>query len=207
MLRIKTAATVEPVTPDEAKAHASVHSTAAEDTQMIAGMISAARQKFEDEAAFQVSQATYEWELMPWLIETDGEGRQFFNLPLRPALSVVSIGDLVAPAAEIVEDLEADPPIVGVPAVVGDWTFAVDRRGVGRVRLNDGISLTEETVVEFTAGYADPTGQQVHGAPWPVKQAIMMLVAHWYMNREAYGDSMKATPRTFDSIVSQYRLA
>jgi len=195
MLRLKTAATVEPVSLAAAKAHASVHPTATDDDETLALMVSAARAKFEDESAYLLSQRTYEWEIDSTFVLTDAVG-SYILLPVRPALSVVSITGLTAPDP----DAEPDP-------IVGDWTFDVDLQGVGRIRLNEGIAITDEVVVEFTAGSPDPVENEIHAAPAHAKLAIMALVSHWYMNREAYGARAYPVGGSFESVVRNFRLA
>lgn len=199
MLRLKTAATVEPVTLAEVKSHANIHSTASDDDTWIADILRpAARLKFEDEAKYLLAQRTYELEIQPSDVGVDSAGNSVILLPVRPALAVVSIGDLVTPDP----DAEPDP-------IVGDWTLDVDERGVGRIRLNEGISIDEETVIEFTAGFADPVDQEPHGAPPMAKLALLALIAYWYRDREAY--QMRFTnitnPASFESVVRNFRLA
>ncbi len=54
--------------------------------------------------------------------------------------------------------------------------------------------------VEFTGGYDT--------VPPVLKQAIIMLVAHWYENREAVnvGNSVTEMPMAVESILSRYRV-
>jgi uncharacterized phiE125 gp8 family phage protein len=61
--------------------------------------------------------------------------------------------------------------------------------------------VTDAVVVRFTAGYGD-SGESV---PAPLRQAILMLVAHWYMNREAVGTVGEEIALAFDALTGPYR--
>jgi uncharacterized phiE125 gp8 family phage protein len=55
--------------------------------------------------------------------------------------------------------------------------------------------------IDFVAGY----GLAVD-VPDPIKQALMMLVAHWFENRESSSESrLVETPFGFNEIISTYR--
>lgn len=58
--------------------------------------------------------------------------------------------------------------------------------------------------VEFTAGWANAAA-----VPADVKVAIRMLAAHWYANRDAYGDvgTVNETPQGFQRVCNKYRLS
>ena len=42
--------------------------------------------------------------------------------------------------------------------------------------------------------------------PQPIKQAILLMVAHLYANREAVGEAMQAVPMAVDALLAPYRL-
>lgn len=50
--------------------------------------------------------------------------------------------------------------------------------------------------VRFVAGYSD--------VPEPLRHAILMLVAHWYENREVIGDP-RQVPYAVEALISPYR--
>ena len=58
--------------------------------------------------------------------------------------------------------------------------------------------------IDVTAGYG-PSGVDV---PSPLRQAIMMLVAHWYEHRGAVGHDLATalTPQGFDALIAPYRV-
>lgn len=200
MLRIKTPATVEPVTLSEAKLHAGVHPDTTDDDSMLEGIIAAARVKFEEESRYLLTERTFEWEVNATDVGVDREGKNVLILPVRPVLAVNSIGDLTEPS-------ESEE---------GDWKLDVDDKGVGRIRLADGISISEETIVEFTAGYPIEIGEEEEAKPAVVggaeltlaKRAILMLVAHWYRNREGYDErNIRSVAGTFESVVRNFQYA
>jgi hypothetical protein len=61
-------------------------------------------------------------------------------------------------------------------------------------RLNTGITIT------YTAGY-DP-GEE----PEELLQAILLLVGHWYLNREAVGQGMNEAPFAVTALADQRRV-
>jgi len=58
--------------------------------------------------------------------------------------------------------------------------------------------------IEYTAGYPDKASIFT-----PLRQAILMLAAHWYENRAAYaqdGRSPTDVPTAFEALIDNYRL-
>lgn len=55
--------------------------------------------------------------------------------------------------------------------------------------------------VTWTAGY----GSAAANVPTPIRQAILLLVGHWYENREAVGSDMKEVPMAVNSLVLPFR--
>ena len=58
--------------------------------------------------------------------------------------------------------------------------------------------------IDVTAGYG-PSSVDV---PAPLRQAVMMLVAHWYEHRGAVGHDMAGAvpPHGFDALIAPYRI-
>ena len=54
--------------------------------------------------------------------------------------------------------------------------------------------------VEFDSGFG-----AVADVPQALKQAILLLVSHWYENREAVGDNMSKVPMAVDMLIAPYR--
>ncbi|OWK37893.1 hypothetical protein [Fimbriiglobus ruber] len=81
-------------------------------------------------------------------------------------------------------------------------TWAADTTGYpARVILPPTLPLVNQTTkptvrVTFTAGYADPPSMAV--------QAVRLLAAHWYTNREAFGNEMKELPAGWLSVCKRF---
>jgi uncharacterized phiE125 gp8 family phage protein len=95
----------------------------------------------------------------------------------------------------------------GVPQPLspGEWRFY---RGSepGSLRAQPGAGPAEPVngiEIEFVAGY----GEDGSSVPGPLRQAILLLAAHWYENREASVDFGNGTmPQALDRLLSTYRL-
>jgi uncharacterized phiE125 gp8 family phage protein len=57
--------------------------------------------------------------------------------------------------------------------------------------------------IEFTCGYGDPSD-----VPQPIKQAIKLLLTHWYENRSnvVVGTTASEIPMTVEAILGAYKL-
>ncbi|MDO9125489.1 MAG: head-tail connector protein, partial [Parvibaculum sp.] len=53
--------------------------------------------------------------------------------------------------------------------------------------------------VDFTAGYGAAAA-----VPAPLKQAVLLLAAHWFENREPLGNGVEL-PLTVSALVARYR--
>ncbi len=163
-LRTYTAATEEPVSLAEMKLHLRVDHT--EEDAMIASLITTAREQVELEARRTLCTATLEQRLERW--PWAGE----FVLYRGPVQSITSItytdkdgtGGTMA-SGDYVFYKETDPPML-VLAPNAVWP-AVD--------LMPGYSIA----IRYVAGYGAATA-----VPQRYKQAIKLLVGHWYENRE-----------------------
>lgn len=151
----------EPVTLDEARAHLRVDETG--EDALIVGLVTAARTMLEAETrrAF-VSQG---WQLT---LDAWPQTRRI-DLGLAPVVSVDELAvDGVALDASLYDTgLRHDPPRIAL------------KRNAALPDPDDGV---EGITVSFTAGYGDASA-----VPQPLKQAILMLTAHWYENRMAGG--------------------
>lgn len=164
-LVLVTPPAAEPVSLPEAKAHLRVD--IADDDALISTLITAAREYCE---AFQNrAYITQTWQL--WL-DAWPEGREI-KLPKPPLQRVNGIRyygedgiEYILPSEDYFVDTQSEPGRV-VLAPGKSWP---------------GIALrpTNGVVVEFVAGYGNATA-----VPQRVKQAILLLVGHWYEHREA----------------------
>ena len=118
-------------------------------------------------------------------------------LPFPPVLEVVSIQYRGAdgvyqtlPAA----DYETD--IGGVYPVSGSWPFVSGRGDNVRIRFKVGCARKNDA------------GDFVSDVPEPIRFAVLLLVAHWYRNREAVviGAAVTDLPFAVDALLQPYRV-
>lgn len=180
----------EPVSVSEAKLHLRVDG-ADEDT-LISGLITAARQYVEDYT--QRALITQTWRL---LLDEFPNG-DTIHVPLPPLQSVNSV-----------TYYDEDGALQTLPTT----DYHVDPESAqGRVVLTDGKCWpTTQTrpnavTIEFVAGYGDAAS-----VPQAIKQAILLLVAHWYEHREAVvigtsGNVAKEAAFAVDALLTPYRV-
>ena len=176
---------LEPVSLAEAKAHLRVD-TASEDT-FIAGLITTSRLQVEAILALALIAQNWTWRFDVW-------PRKSVTFPMGPVSAVASVriqnSDLsfttLAPATYIV-DGRAEPPRL-IP--------------VGGMFANPGVAALGVEIA-FTAGY----GATAADVPTPLKQAILLLVAHWFENREPALDGALAVrfPDAVIGLLEPYR--
>lgn len=159
-----TEPSVEPVTLEEAKLHCRVD--ASEDDDLISGLITSARdwvESFDNRALI-----TQTWEL----ILDSFPGSDILKLPLPPLQSVSSI--------KYIND-------AGIEATFATTDYTVDWRSEpGRIRLMENESWPSVDLyiwngvrIRFICGFG-----LAASVPERYKQAIKLLVGHWYENRE-----------------------
>jgi uncharacterized phiE125 gp8 family phage protein len=173
-------------------------STSVED-DLIESLITTAR---EDCESFQNrAYITQTWEL--WLDEFPSV--DFIEIPLPPLQSVTSIKYYTA-------DTEATAYEPGAETPVGtDTYFTDDKSEPGKVCLKHGKSWPSTTLrphngvcITFVAGYGD-----ADDVPKAVKQAILLLIGHYYENREAVltsGMNAVAVPMAVESLLWKKRI-
>ncbi|CAN7599357.1 head-tail connector protein [Bosea sp. LjRoot237] len=150
----------EVVTLAEAKAHLRVGFD--DENENITGLIGAATEWAAKVTGLSLGER--EWELV-----SDGFPIGCLRLPVVPLISVEAVtytDTLEAPQTYSgfrVFGVGGDTPGYVLPAVSSAWPDTSDE--------------PESVTVEFTAGSA--------AIPKPIKQAILLLVGHWYENRES----------------------
>lgn len=173
-LKIYTAPAVEPISSTEAKLHCKVDGSA--DDTLIAGLIIAAREYCESyQNRAYCSQV---WDL--WL--DDWPAGDAIQIPKPPLISVTHVKYYDTANAE------------ATMAVADYFVDAVSEPG--RLVLADGKSWPTTTLrpangvnLRFTAGYpvggTEETPDYDANVPQRVKQAMLLLIGHWYEQREA----------------------
>lgn len=151
---------------DMAKDHLRVD--IADDDVLIAGLVRTAREMVETITRRALLTQTWDWVFDAFPSENT------MVLPLPPLQSVTSItyvdtdgnSDTVS-SADYIVDTDSEP---GRIVLKTDSTWPATT-----LRAANGVT------VRFVAGYGDA----VTDVPWPIQQALLLLVGHWYENREA----------------------
>jgi uncharacterized phiE125 gp8 family phage protein len=178
---------LEPVTLAEAKAHLRVDSDA-EDV-LIQSLVITSRLHIEAALGLALISQGWRWSLDAW--PRDG----VLCFPIRPVQAVAEVRVL-------------DPE--GTPAVVPTAHFVLDGRGDPARLVRAGSSLLPtpgRTVagieIDFSAGF----GPAAADVPAQIRQALLLLVAHWFENREpvALGDSPVPVPLAVSELLAPWR--
>ena len=174
----------EPVTLTEVKRHCNVVATD-EDT-LLTALIAAARELVESMTSRALITQTWRVRLHTWF--ADG-----FQLPRPPLIAVTSIKYF--DESETEQTLAANAYLVDTdrqPGVL--WWDDETVQPVLDDRPN-GVSIL------YTAGYGAAAA-----VPNRAKQAILLLVGHWYKNREAVGRAEGEVALTVERLVQSLRL-
>jgi len=187
MAMILTAAPAsEPVTLGEAKAHLRVDGNG-EDT-LIASLITAAR--IHVEAALSRALITQGWTLV-----LDRWPMGDLRFPLSPLVSVGEVrvfdaagGASIVPPSDYFVDAAGTPP-----RLVREHGVSWPAPG----RVANGIEI------DFTAG----EGETAADVPAPLRQAVLLLVAHWFETREPVfaGGTAITVPMGVGALLAPYR--
>jgi uncharacterized phiE125 gp8 family phage protein len=194
LLKLKTGPALEPITLYEAKAHLRVDfETETEDTY-ISALIATAREYVEQLCGPLITQ-TWEQYQSAWPVW----GQLQIGKPRLLTVTSVAYTD---------ED--------SVEATLSATAYTVDTVNEHK----PGIILKEDQAwptvnlfnvnpikITFTCGYG-PTASNV---PTPIKQALLLLISHWYENREPFnisisGNSVVPIPLTVDALLANYRV-
>lgn len=183
-----TPVSTEPITTTEAKLHIRMTSgETAEDNELVI-FISAAREYCEGVTGRALATQTLELYLdrFPY-----GE----IELPKAPLQSVTSVKYKDSAGVETTMTANTD--------------YIVDTESeIGRIVLPYGLlwpSFTAYTVnpikIRFVAGY-----EATNPIPKSIKQAMLLLIGHWYANREAVGTVGGEIEFAVKALLSMYRI-
>ncbi len=187
MSLIQTAApAVEPITLADAKAQLRIDGTA--EDAFIASLIVTSRLQIE--AALGLALVTQEW---MWSLDAWPDRREI-ALPLRPVQSVQSIE--VKRVAGLTETLA--PSLYHLDGHANPARLVVTAPPLPVPGV-----VAEGIAIRFTAGFGATPGD----TPAPIRQALMMLVAHWFENREpaSSGANAVSIPQTVSNLLASYR--
>lgn len=187
MALILTAApALEPVTLAEAKAHLRIEETS--EDSFIAALIETSRLHIEAALGLALITQSWSYRLDAWPEECA------VVLPLRPVQAIAAVrvtatdGSLATlePDRYILDGASAPPRL---HPKIGPWPEPGVRA--------QGIEIA------FTAGFGD----EAASVPAPIRQALLMLVAHWHEHREPVlaGSAAQVIPDTVSSLLMPYR--
>lgn len=189
-LILSVAPAEEPVSLAEAKLHLRVDDTA--DDDLITALIVAARQRFESVTWRSLITQTLVLTLDEWPDDN------CIKLPRPPLVSVSSVqytdedGNTSTFSSSNYLVSTAGEPGAIVLKSNADWPTAT-------LQTVDGVSVT------YVAGYGG-----TEDVPQIIKQALLMLVAHWYENREeivvAAGFTAAKVPLGAQSIIEMLKV-
>ena len=174
----------EPVTPAEVKAHLRLDHSSEDD--LLSGLIRAGREEVERAAGLALIEQKWRFVLDEW---PRGGMARIPLYPVRGILSVTAYGpdgeaSLVDPAAYRA-DTAARPARVAFGAAPT------------AMRAMNGIEI------DFTAGF----GEAATDVPDLLRRAILLLVAHWYEFRTAFGpgDQPVGYPAGYERLIAPFR--
>ena len=180
--------TTQAVSLTEAKQHLRVESTF-DDTQ-IEALIDAAQEWVESYTTRRLVQTEYRWTISGF----PGKASESLRLPLSPvsAVDLIEYTDGAGNTQTFTDfqaDLDVDPSII-LPGQGGGWPSAA----------NDTLDAVK---VDFTAGYASDAD-----VPRSLKQAMLLLIGHWYEHREAVsvGNTVTELPQAVVFLSAPYRV-
>ena len=179
---------VEPVDLDEAKQHLRLDTN--DDDVLVDGLIVAARLHVEQLLGRSLVSQTWIETFDAW--PRDGKA---VRLSLSPVRTIVEVRTL---------DADGTPHIVTPESYVVDPVDEPARICASRpVALPRPQRLLAGIEIEFVAGYGDAAD----AVPSPLRQAILLLVAHWYEHREpvSVGAAVSHIPQTVAGLIAPYR--
>ena len=181
----------EPLSLAQANAHLRVDSSA--EDAFISSLIITSRLHIEAALGLALISQSWAWTLDAW------PERREVALPMRPVRSIESI---------TVQGVDGAPTVLSAASYVLDGNASPARI----VPLGAGFPASGRPAlgieIRFTAGF----GSAPEDVPQPIRQALLMLVAHWFENREPVlvGDNRAGAmriPDTVSELLAPYRTA
>lgn len=176
----------EPVTVAEAKAHARIDGTA--EDMLVGSLILTSR--LHVEAALGLALITQGWTLLLDRWPADG----VVEVPLRPLQTVSAVRVL---------------PATGAAATLAAADYLLDAASTPPRLVRTGVwpapgKAARGIEIDFVAGY----GAAAANVPAPIRQALLLLVAHWYEHRDPIeiGSVETALPAALSELLMPYRL-
>jgi uncharacterized phiE125 gp8 family phage protein len=184
---VQTGPTVEPVSLAAAKRSLRLETSA--DDDLVGFLIQAAREYVERIANRSLITQTLDLTFDEW----PGDK---IELPRGPVQSVTSVTSYTTADAA---------------AVMSAADYRVDTTtDPGRIALKDGAVWPSDLratgsagVVRYVTGYGATIDDSV---PAPLRQAIVLLVGHWYETTSVAGPNLSVLPFGFDAAIAPYRI-
>jgi uncharacterized phiE125 gp8 family phage protein len=178
----------EPLTTAQAKAHLRVIDTAEND--LIDGLVAAARQFVEGEIGRALVSQGYNLRLPCW--------PSVVFLPRSPVIAIDGVS--YTDAAGVEHELDADAYTLSAGFDPARLTFNAS------LLPTDTLGDVQPVVISYTAGYGDAAA-----VPQTIKQALQLLIGHWYINREAVvatgaRNTLSEVPLAVMALLAPYRL-
>jgi uncharacterized phiE125 gp8 family phage protein len=179
-LNVVSSASQQPISLTDAKAHLRVDGD--DENSLISSLIDAAVSAVEEETGRALAAQTWAYST------TISTG--CLHLPLSPVTSVSSI-------------TYYDTDDVEQSLTVSDFYLLKDNDSA-YLEPKDGTvwpttkSRADALTVTFVTGYLS--------IPPGLRQAVLLLLAHWFENREAAGKKLENLPLAYDYLTSQHKL-
>lgn len=185
-VRVTAPATV-PITLAEAKAHLRVD--ASDEDTLISSLIDAAVSHVDGEGLLGRAMITQTW--AEWVTASPG----YVRLPMGPFQSLTSV-----------EYYDSDNALQ--TATLSDFETWLDGDFV-RVKPKEGslwptaFSRPDAIKITYVAGF----GNEASDVPQGIRQALLMLIGHWYENRIAVSEArLSVVPIAVDALINNERV-
>ena len=176
----------EPISLDEVKAHVRIDGST--EDALLQSLILTSR--LHVEAALGLALLSQSWRLA--LDEWPDDG--VVKLPISPVSAVTEVRILAAD---------------GTPSVVDETTFEIDRsQRPARMFPKSGVwPKTARAIAGIEIDLEVGFGASANDVPEPVRQALLLLVAHWYEHRDPVeiGKPSTAVPHAVSRLLHPYR--
>jgi uncharacterized phiE125 gp8 family phage protein len=206
-LKLVTAPAAEPLTTEEVKAHLRVDIS--DDDTLINSLTTAAREHVEHLTRRQLMPATWRLSLDSFPGNFQRRGAWFRETPEgtdillpRPALTAITHIKYYD-ASGVLQTLSTDVYSAQTDDEPGRVTLKYGQQ------WPDTQDVANAVVITYTSGYSTGSDAVTSAAAVPksLKQAILLLVAHWYENREAAGRMSEEVAFAVTNLCAQHACA
>lgn len=188
-----TPAASNPLTTEEAVAH--LNALGVGDDTYIASLNVAATAWAEEYTGRAFINRTYKAFLDAWPVDTRGYQLTTLDIPKPPLVSVTHVKTY--DDADAVTTFSSASYFVDTNSLKGRLALRTTAAWPNVARTANGIEI------QWVAGYGAAAD-----VPQPIKQAILLLVGHWYANREAVkvGETVTDIPMGVEALLNAYRV-